>query len=191
VEGVFLAEDGKDRARRKRTYELSLNVSLLGICCDTEGLVEIAKIVGALSVAIISMSVVTYALAVPRLQQRLASSIKLISGKKTDLQEKMRKENVTIKDVEVELREIDKDREKIEGDVARLSWKKVVGVPAICAVIALGFVFLVLESAGLYDVYSLLGSFAASLFAFSHLLWSLRLIEQTVVKMSQEGMSDD
>ena len=152
------------------------------------GFVEIAKLIGGLSVAIVSMSVVTYALAVPRLQQRLASSIKSISAKRDALQKKMRQENVTITDVEGELKQIDRDRETMERDVARLSWKIVVGIPAICEFIALVLVFLVLNFSSDGDVYLLLGSFGVSVIAFSHLLLSLRSIEQTVVKMGQEGI---
>jgi len=39
-------------------------------------LAEVAKLIGGLSIAIMSMSVVTYALAVPRLQTALSNTIK-------------------------------------------------------------------------------------------------------------------
>jgi hypothetical protein len=152
------------------------------------GFVEIARLIGALSVAIISMSVVTYALAVPRLQQWLASNIKSISAKKDDLQKKMRQEGVTITDVESDLKAIDKERETIEKDVSRLSWKIVVGIPALCEFVAMLFVFLVLNFSLGQDVYFLLSSFVLSLLAFFHLLLSLRSIEQTVLKMGQKGI---
>lgn len=98
------------------------------------GFVEIAKLIGGLSVAVISMSVVTYALAVPRVQERLSSNIKSISIRKTELESKIKEAKlVTIKEIEEDLNAIEEDRKEIQKDVDSLSWKWVVGVPALAS----------------------------------------------------------
>lgn len=155
----------------------------------TNGLVEIAKLVGGLSVAVISMSVVTYALAVPRVQERLSGNIKSISVKKTELESKIKQAKlVTIKEIEEELNAIEEDRKKIQKDVASLSWKWVVGVPALASFLALGCASVPILSSSPYDPLFLGGSFVLSLSGFGHLLRSLRRIEHTV-KMTAEGQT--
>lgn len=155
----------------------------------TNGLVEIAKLVGTLSVATMSMSVVTYALAVPRLQAALSAGIKANRESKGKLERRIKEEAVTLREIEDQLKAIENDQKEMHKVVARLSWNKVVVVPAILASLALGFVAVLIEFSSVYDLAILVASVALVFGAFFHLLRSLRLIEQTAVRpgLSVEG----
>jgi len=149
----------------------------------TNGIVEVAKLIGGLSVAIISMSVVAYALAVPRLQVALSASIKSNRDSKAKLEKKMREQPVTLGEIEEQLKAIENDQKGMRKVVARLSWNRVVVVPAILASLALGLVAFLIGFSSMYDLLLLVASVALLFGAFFHLLRSLRLIEQTAVSI--------
>ena len=79
----------------------------------TDGLVDIAKMVGTISVAIMSISVVTYALAVPRLQTALSLSLKTIQESKAELEKRIKAENLALAEIEGQLKNIgDEQKER-------------------------------------------------------------------------------
>lgn len=143
---------------------------------------EIAKILAGLSVAIMSMSVVTYALAVPRLQTALSASIKVSREQRTKLERRMKEEPLTLKEIEDQLRAIDSYEKEIGGVVGRLSWNRVVVVPVSASVITLGLLIHLIQFPNPYDWLILFASIVFLLFGLLHLLFSLRLIERTAVR---------
>jgi len=156
-----------------------------------ESLVEIAKILGEISVAIMSMSVVAYALAVPRLQSALSADILSRKESKARLEKRMKEEDISLDEVETQLKSIEADQKKIQEVVHRLSWRKVVVVPVILAAIALCIVWIPIAFSDQINLdISLLIIVALFLVvAFYHLLGSLRLIEETATRpgLSIEG----
>jgi hypothetical protein len=148
----------------------------------TDGLVDIAKMVGTISVAIMSISVVTYALAVPRLQTALSLSLKTIQGSKAELEKRIQEESLALTEIEGQLKNIADEQKEMNKVVTRLSWSRVVFVPVIMAFLAIGVTAILLEYPDLYPLPLLLVSIALVLGTFTHLLGSLRLIEQTTVR---------
>ncbi len=94
----------------------------------------------------------------------------------------MKEQPVTLAEIEDQLKVIEKDQKEMNKVVARLSWNRVVLVPVVLASLALGLVAILIESSGAYDLPLLTISVALLFGAFSHLLRSLRLIEQTAVR---------
>src|SRR5712692_887305 len=84
-----------------------------------------------------SMSVVTYALAVPRLQSALSADIKSRRESKTKLEKRMKEEALGLEEVENQLRAIEAQQKELQKIVRRMSWKKVVVMPVILATVAL------------------------------------------------------
>ncbi len=156
-----------------------------------DSLIEIAKILSGVSVAIMSMSVVTYALAVPRLQSALAADLKSRKEGKTKLEKRMKEESLSLEEVDKQLRQIEADQKELQKIVHRLSWGKVVVMPVILATLALCVVWLPIAfSDQLYLGIFLLFTMSVLLVgAFYHLLGSLRLIEETATRpgLSIEG----
>jgi len=158
----------------------------------TDGMIEIAKLLGTLSVAIMSMSVVTYALAVPRLQTALSLGIKRSKDEKDKLTKRIKEENLTIDQIDDQLKAIKNVEGEIGGIVKRLSWSKVVVIPLVLSAVALGLAATTIGLAGLTEAQQLVILLVAagfSLAAFVHLLMSLRIIEQTAIRpeMRLEG----
>ncbi len=158
----------------------------------TDSMVEIAKLIGTLSVAIMSMSVVTYALAVPRLQTALSLGIKRSKDEKDKLTKRIKDENLTIDQIDDQLKGIKNEGNEIKGIVERLSWSKVVVIPSVLSAVALGLGVTVIGFAGLAEVHELVILLVAAVFllaGFVHLLMSLRIIEQTAIRpeMRLEG----
>jgi hypothetical protein len=151
----------------------------------TDSMIEIAKLLGTLSVAVMSMSVVTYALAVPRLQTALSLGIKRSKDEKDKLTKRIKEENLTIDQIDDQLKALKKELGEIEGIVRRLSWSKVVVIPSVLSAIALGLGATTIGFAALAEVQELIVLLVAAgflLVGFVHLLMSLRMIEQTAIR---------
>jgi hypothetical protein len=153
----------------------------------TNDLVDIARMVGTVSVAIMSISIVTYALAVPRLQTALSLNLKTIEESKANLERRMNEAKVTLREIEDQLRSIGDDQKEMNKVVKRLSWSRVVFVPVILAFCAIGFVAILLVSPGADSLPFLIVSIVLVLGAFAHLLDSLRVIEHTTIRPELEG----
>jgi acyl-CoA synthetase (AMP-forming)/AMP-acid ligase II len=152
---------------------------------------DIARLAGTVSVAIMSISVVTYALAVPRLQTALSLSLRTIKESKAKLERRMKEEQLTLQEIEDQLKAIGEEQREMNKVVVRLSWSRVVFVPVVLAFFAIGIVAVLLVYPSFYPLPLLIVSTALVLGAFAHLLDSLRLIEQTTVRpeLSVEGWS--
>jgi len=135
------------------------------------------------------MSVVTYALAVPRLQTALSIMIKSNRDGKEKLEKRMKEQTVTLREIEDQLKALEKEQNEMQEVVARLSWNKVVLVPATLVSIVLVLIAILITFSSVYDVVLLALSVALLFAAFFHLLRSLRLIERTAVRpgLSVEG----
>jgi len=147
--------------------------------------VEIAKLLGGLSVAIMSMSVVTYALAIPRLQTALSLGIKRNHEKRDLLTKRIKDESLSIDQIADQLKASENEQNEIKRVVKRLSWNRVVAIPVTLASVALGLGGYLIGFSGLTGVYelALFGATVAFLSgAFLHLLLSLRLVEQTAIR---------
>jgi len=136
-----------------------------------------------------SMSVVTYALAVPRLQAALSASIKSNRDSKASLERRMKEEPVTLREIEDQLKAIENEQNEMRKVVARLSWNRVVVIPVILASLALVFVAVLVGFSSAYSFLFLIMSVALLGVGFLHLLQSLQLIEKTAVRpgLSVEG----
>lgn len=156
-----------------------------------ESLVEVAKILAGVSVAVMSMSVVTYALAVPRLQSALSADLKSRKESKTKLEKRMKEESLSLEEVDKQLKQIEAEQKELQKIVRRLSWGKVVVMPVVLATLALCVVWVPITFSDQTGIgVALLFIMSVLLVAaFSHLLGSLRLIERTATRpgLSIEG----
>jgi hypothetical protein len=152
-------------------------------------LAEIAKLVGTLSIAIVSISVATYALAVPRLQTALSASIKQSRDSKAKLEARMKDASVTLDELEDQLKSIENEQTEIRRVISRLSWSRVVLMPTSLSLVALALDAVLMLLSSMYDSLLLAISIALVVGGLFHLLLSLRLIEQTAVRpgLSVEG----
>jgi len=148
----------------------------------TDGLIEIAKLLGAMSIAVMSMSVVTYALAVPRLQAALSASLKQNREDRAKLKRRIDEKSVTLEEIEDQLKVIEREQNEMRRVLTRLSWNRVVVVPAGLASLGLGFVATMIAFSSAYDFTLLVISMVLLSLAFLHLLQSLSLIEQAAVR---------
>jgi len=150
---------------------------------------EIAKLVGTFSIAIVSISVATYALAVPRLQAALSVSIKQIRDSKAKLEARMKDASVTLDEVADQLKAIENEQTDIRRVIRRLSWSRVVMVPTVTSLLALALDGILMVLSNVYDILLLITSVALLSGGLVHLLLSLRLIERTAVRpgLSVEG----
>lgn len=157
----------------------------------TSDFLEIAKLIGGLSVAIMSMSVVTYALAVPRLQTALTVGMKRTREDKEKLEKQFKEQKLTVDQIGDQLKAIENQQAESKKVVDRLSWSKVVVIPSFLSGISFVLVGLVAGSplGWSTDPVLLAGAALLLLGAFVHLLSSLKAIEQTAIRpeMSLEG----
>lgn len=143
---------------------------------------EIASLLGTLSIAVMSISVATYALAVPRLQTALTTSIKANRDSKAKLEKKIQEAPITLNEIEDQLKAIEREQTEIRKVISRLSWRRVVLIPTSLASVALGLDALLMMLSSIYDPLLLVLSIALLSGGFLHLLLSLNLIEETAVR---------
>jgi len=147
-----------------------------------ESLVEAAKFAAALAIALMSMTIVTYALAVPRLQVALSTLSRSTAERKEGLEKRLEEEAITLSEIEAELNGIKREAQEITKMIKRLSWNQVVIFPMLFSVLALCILSLAVVWSSPYDqlvVIFALFPLAMSLF---HLLFSLRWIERAATR---------
>ena len=127
------------------------------------------------SIALLSMTMVSYALAVPRIQEGLSSLGLNYARKRKDLEDLISKEKVSLKTIEAELNKIKEEGKAVSSIISRLSWYPAVIVPVISSLIA----FLIQISIMYYSPHLdgfLIISVAFDLVALVHLIDTLRII---------------
>jgi len=147
-----------------------------------ESLIEAAKLAAALAIALMSMTIVTYALAVPRLQSALSSLSKSTTERKKELEKRMKEASITLKEIEVELKGIEKEGEEIGKMIDRLSWKGVIPFPMFFSVLALCILTLALVWSSQFDALIVLVALLSVTASLLHLLFSLRWIERAATR---------
>ena len=115
----------------------------------------------------------------------LSADAKKLQDEKDKLTKRIKEENLTIDQIDDQLKAIKKEQGEIEGIVKRLSWSKVVVIPLVLSAVALGLGATTIGFAGLAEVHELVILLVAAGFllaGFVHLLMSLRMIEQTAIR---------
>lgn len=128
------------------------------------------NLLGYLAIAFISMTVICYSLAIPRLRPALERSKKVSVDRRKDIETKMKEGNkITLKEIEKELEDIKKEEGKWISLIDSLSWKQVIIYPNICFTISIIFtsICMVVSSTDLFYIIFMIvivGSLGAGVF---------------------------